>query len=336
MTSNLLISVIIPTCNRALFISDAISSCRRQDYPNVEIIVVDDGSTDNTEAIVRSLQSEDNRLVYIRQDNKGPAAARNNGLRQCNGEFVCFLDSDDYLEPWGISKRVEAFHSTKCREHNVGAVFGDYFRLTSHGKIQPNTFLENADFFEKFKEYTAWENDNLIGFNENIHELQPLYCVINTPTVMIRRQVVKKVGYFNEEFLACQDLDYFLRVSKATSVACLKHPPLANVRYYIEGVTSHKTKALFYGLKILERELKIADSHYKKSLRSAIRNKRKALVYGYYKSNQKIKAIKLLCHHIAKGNITIRNLIFLTFLLLPHKIANKLKSMNPYKGKPFN
>ena len=93
-----LVSVIIPAYNAEKYIRSCVESVINQDYKNMEIIVVNDGSIDKTEAIVKSMAEDDSRVVLINQQNKGPSAARNNGLQSCKGEYVFFLDSDDWIE----------------------------------------------------------------------------------------------------------------------------------------------------------------------------------------------------------------------------------------------
>ena len=98
-----LVSIIIPTYNHAHFISDAVNSCLEQTYPNIEIIVVDDGSTDNTQQVLEPYSSQ---IKYIYQKNAGPAAARNNGARASNGNYLLFLDSDDWLSSEQIALQI--------------------------------------------------------------------------------------------------------------------------------------------------------------------------------------------------------------------------------------
>jgi glycosyltransferase involved in cell wall biosynthesis len=97
-----LISVVIPTYNRAYCISRAIRSALCQTYSRLEVIVVDDGSDDNTEEVVSKIAAADNRLVYTSQNHAGVGAARNHGMRIAKGEYVALLDSDDSWEPWKL------------------------------------------------------------------------------------------------------------------------------------------------------------------------------------------------------------------------------------------
>ncbi len=100
-----LVSVIIPTYNREKFLSYALESVKNQTYKNWELIIVDDGSTDNTEEICRSFaKTVEQPVKYIYQENQGVAGARNTGLKSAKGEFIAFLDSDDRWYPWHLKK----------------------------------------------------------------------------------------------------------------------------------------------------------------------------------------------------------------------------------------
>ena len=113
-----LVSIIIPTYNYGRYLSKAVKSCLDQTYGNLEIIVVDDGSTDDTRVVVEGL---DSRVAYVHQENQGVSAARNNGLRRAKGTFIAFLDADDYLLSDSVAARVEVL----LKHPDVGIVFTD-------------------------------------------------------------------------------------------------------------------------------------------------------------------------------------------------------------------
>ncbi len=94
---DLKVSVIVPLYNAQLFMTNSIQSILSQTYSNLEIILVDDGSTDNTLSICNEYKMKDNRIKVVHQDNSGPGSARNNGIENATGKFICFVDSDDYL-----------------------------------------------------------------------------------------------------------------------------------------------------------------------------------------------------------------------------------------------
>lgn len=133
MLNNIRFSIIIPTYNRAAFLPKAIESVLSQTYTDWELIIVDDGSTDNTKDVVA--QYSDSRIRYIYQDNAERSAARNNGIAQANGDFVCFMDSDNYMK----SDRLEKLSAFIAKESNIACYFTgiEYFNeLSGCGNIK--------------------------------------------------------------------------------------------------------------------------------------------------------------------------------------------------------
>ncbi len=104
------VSVIIPTYNMRIFVGDAIKSVLHQTYQDFEIMIVDDGSVDGTKEVVSQFKS-DRRVRYLYQDNRGPAAARNTGINESNGQFVAFLDADDLWLPEKLDKQIRAMEN---------------------------------------------------------------------------------------------------------------------------------------------------------------------------------------------------------------------------------
>ena len=124
------VSVIIPTYNRAHLVGRAIRSVLNQTYQDFEIIVVDDGSTDNTEEVVKSFN--DPRIRYIRhEENKGAAAARNTGIKAAKGKFIAFQDSDDEWLPKKLEKQMEAFDNASPK---VGVVYTGFWSIEGNVK----------------------------------------------------------------------------------------------------------------------------------------------------------------------------------------------------------
>ncbi|HEY9773111.1 MAG TPA: glycosyltransferase family 2 protein [Planktothrix sp.] len=120
-----LVSVIIPTYNRGTYLIEAIQSARAQTWPNLEIIVVDDGSTDATEASVAEMPD----VLYLRQSRSGPAAARNLGLTRARGHYICSLDSDDIWHPQFLQSCIEALKSL-----DVDIVFSNWASISKEGE----------------------------------------------------------------------------------------------------------------------------------------------------------------------------------------------------------
>ena len=126
-----LVSVIIPTYNRAKYLRQCIESALSQDYPNIEVIVVDNGSINSTSETPQILASFGNKIKCLKEEKKGTSAARNKGLRAARGEFIAFLDDDDFYLPGKISLSVRKLQE----DHSVSLVYTDYVRVNTKGII---------------------------------------------------------------------------------------------------------------------------------------------------------------------------------------------------------
>ena len=133
-------SVIIPTYNRAAFVLNAIQSVMKQVFSDWELIVVDDGSTDNTKDVVTGL--DDQRIRYIYQQNAERSAARNNGIRHARGKFICFLDSDDVYLP----NHLESFHKLILEKNEAEGMYVSNVVRNEFGKIVDVPFENAADY----------------------------------------------------------------------------------------------------------------------------------------------------------------------------------------------
>jgi len=180
------ISVIIPTYNRREFLARAIDSVLDQGWRDFELIVVDDGSTDET---ARSVASYGGRVRYLYQENRGPAAARNTGVRAAEGEFIAFLDSDDRFAPEKLAVQQAAM-----------AARPEY--LISH---TDEIWYRRGELLHQKKKH--FRPHGFI-FGECLK-----LCVVGMSTVMLRREFFEKVGYFDEELPCCEDYDLWLRAS---------------------------------------------------------------------------------------------------------------------------
>jgi len=181
-----LVSVIIPTYNRAYILDKAIESVLNQSFKNIELIVVDDASTDETSKLVKRYPS----VVYVRHSKrKGPAGARNTGLKYAKGRYIAFLDSDDVFLPEKIEKQIEFFK----KNPDLKLVQTEELWFKGNRLIKPKKIHEKAE---------GWF----------FHRAVKL-CVVSISTVMIKKEVFKKVGIFDEAFPVCEDYEFWLRVS---------------------------------------------------------------------------------------------------------------------------
>jgi len=192
MLNSPLVSVIIPTYNRADIVKRAISSALNQTYQNLEIIVIDNASSDNTVEAVGEFS--DRRVKFIQHPiNKGPAASRNTGIRNVSGEYVAFLDSDD---EWASNKILRQLEVFKKDTSTIGLVFTNGYDQSRNGRFITDG-IDSGIFFDPAKD-----------------KYYPLRRLITTMSSwMLPAAVVRRVGYFEESMHTWDDGDYLVRVS---------------------------------------------------------------------------------------------------------------------------
>ncbi len=192
-----MVSVVIPTYNRAKTIERALDSALAQDYGNKEILVVDDGSTDHTPHILARYK---NQIRVLTQANKGVSAARNAAIKISRGEFVALLDSDDWWENTKLSCQVRFF------ENHPRAVICQTQEI----------WIRNGKRVNPRKKH-----EKLSGM---IFEPSLELCLVSPSAVMIRAGVFKEKGLFKESFPVCEDYDLWLRITMDTPVHLIDRP----------------------------------------------------------------------------------------------------------------
>ncbi len=184
------VSVIIPTFNRVEYLKKAVKSVLDQTYQQLELIIVDDGSDDGTAELIAQLKQKSQRkILYIHQGNMGAAAARNRGLEAASHDFIAFLDSDDWFHPQKLAIQVDAMQANP-----------DF--LISHTQeiwYRKGKFLNQKKTHEKC--------------SGNIYSRCLKLCAVGMSTIMLRKVLIQDIGFFDEEFICCEDYDYWLRAS---------------------------------------------------------------------------------------------------------------------------
>lgn len=253
-----IVSVIIPSFNRGPFLKKAIESVLAQSYQEFELIVIDDGSEDNTAQIVSSFKRPGNNIVYVRQENKGPAAARNAGITVSRGAFLAFLDSDDW---WDNEKLA----------------------------IQVNRMQKNPSYLISHTEEIWYRNGTLLNqkkrhekFHGDLFDKCLSLCAVSLSTVMVRRELFERIGLFDEDLPCCEDYDFWLRTSLHFSFFLINKPltlkdggrPDQVSSIYATGIDKFRIQSI---IKILRKESDLSEEQRALALKEL---ENKCRIYG--------------------------------------------------------
>lgn len=205
---NYFFSVVIPLYNKVNFIQDCLDSVLQQTYENFEIIIVNDGSTDGSEEIVK--RNKDSRIRFFSQENKGVSEARNKGIHEAKGEYIALLDADDYWFP----HHLESLHELIILFPNAG-LYGDRYEI----KIQ-NKSIRLAQIPNYIKNKPVLINDY---FAESLAD-----PILWTSACAFKKSIFNNIGPFDKKLRTAQDLDFFVRGALKFSVAFY---PKVGMRY---------------------------------------------------------------------------------------------------------
>jgi len=232
INKNPLFSVIIPSFNRSNFIVEAIESVIMQTYPNWEICIVDDGSTDNTYEKIKHLLAN-KKIKYQYQENQGQSVARNNGIKLAKGKYICFLDSDN---AW-LNDRLEIALSSIIENPESDIIYGDSITIDIEG---------NEIARKKIKKYSGKITKELLKDN-----------FVSMNAALAKKECFDKLGMFNEEDRLAEDYELWLRFS--TKYTFLHVPKfMAKYRVMDDQLSTDKEKRFWANEQII---IKFRKSH---------------------------------------------------------------------------
>lgn len=195
-----LVSVVIPSYNHEKYIKESIESVIKQTYKNIELLVIDDGSKDNSPTIIREL-GDKYQFYYQLRENRGHLPTANELYALCNGRYICCIASDDI---WILDK-LEKQVAFMEQNPQIAACYGNILRINEGGEILP--------FYNQY-----FTNYNTYSFDDIVMGRQYIYSI----TEMIRKDVFEKIGPFDERFM-CEDFNLWLKLTHSGyQVACLK------------------------------------------------------------------------------------------------------------------
>lgn len=285
------VSVILPTYNRACLLGRAMKSILAQTYSNLELLIIDDASTDNTESVVKGFQ--DNRVRYIRHMRRqGGAAARNTGINASSGELIAFQDSDD---EWLLEK-LEKQVGKLQRNSSIGVVFCGFAKW--NGKVTA---------------YVPQKSINIIDGDISSQILKGNF--VGTPTMLIRREVLKRSGLFDRNLPRLQDWELVIRLAGICRF-CFINEPLVMVYETHERISNNQQAlviAMEYILskhndKFLLHHSAMSDNLYKLGIlfseKGDIQHSRSSLTQSIKMNPRNIKASFLLAFTFLGENAT--------------------------------
>lgn len=262
-----MVSVVIPSYNCGNYIGETLESVLKQDYPRLEVIVVDDGSTDNTKDVVAAFSSD--RVRYVYQVNSGgPSGPRNTGIQHARGQFVAFLDADDIMLPGKLRCAVQLLD----RDPTLGLVFANFVKFDEVNGQHPGSFLDTYENFWRLPK-------NQVGDFQYVIKADVAYDglivenYIGTSGVVVPKKVLSQVGPFDLQLRGPEDYDMWLRIAFAYDIG---YVDMIGHRYRLRtgGVTGlGDAKLVPHLIRVMQKQLNkgLPDATYKKVRRNLSR-----------------------------------------------------------------
>jgi glycosyltransferase involved in cell wall biosynthesis len=228
------VDVIIPAFNSLTWIEQTIDSVLSQTHKDIMVYIIDDGSTDGTEILVRSLR--DKRVKYYKKKNGGVSSARNYGIDISNSPFIAFLDSDDLWMPDKLEKQLELLKS----DSSLGMVYGSHYIIDDNNIIQRNNIAHGS----------GWLFGELVKGN----------CITGSASmVLTKSEVLEKAGLFREDLINGEDWELWMRISKISTIDFVPDI-LASIRVHkasAQQSTEKMSDALLYAFNVIKNEFEL-------------------------------------------------------------------------------
>lgn len=287
-TQRVTASVVIPTHNRGRVVVQAIESALAQSHGDLEVIVVDDGSTDDTAQRVGRFR--DARVRYLRRPHAGVSAARNAGIAAATGDLVAFLDSDDLWKP----DKVEAEIAALARYPSAGGVFSDLEKVD--GATFVPSFMRRTRVFSRLLAERAYPEGLLLS-------PRALYlCLlqevpIKTPALTVRRSALERVGGFDEAWTSSEDWEFLLRFARRESLVYLDRP-LAVIRISADSLRRRdQERGELAMLRLLASERRrVADPEARRAATVGVVERAKHLSWYYRDRGRRMAATRTCLH----------------------------------------
>lgn len=307
----LTVSAVIPTYNGTVYLREAVRSALAQTYELLEIIVVDDGSREDIQKVLAPFSP---KITYVRQENAGPAAARNHGISLATGDLVALLDDDDIWHPTKTAEQVTQL----TKNPTCALVYSDPEWIDENGNIIPH---ETATEFYSGHVYAPFLTKNRIA----------------SPSVtMIRKDVFNAIGLFDDssQCISCEDYDLWLRITQKYEVLFCPGT-LASYRIRASSISHNLDKHYNAHMYVFDKLVSsrtenaiINDKIFYAALDVNIYNTMKRFAYNYYyMPDERRKARHLMLKSLQKHPCCIKDILYLVLLIMPTSLFQILRKL---------
>ncbi len=301
------VSVIIPVYNSEKTISEALDSVAAQTYAGYEVIVVNDGSTDQSEGVIKKYMRPPLNITYVEQVNKGPAAARNAGLRLAKGELVAFLDADDLWDKDKLATAVEAMDANP----QAKLVFTDMRHMVNDSLVH-SSYLRERGYRHLGGGHIY---DNLLKGN-----------FIFTPTVVLRRDALNETGLFDERLPIAEDYDLWLRIARRYPVYFIDRP-LVTRRRIGSNITENRQTYVQSCIRLREklRDVHRSEPERCKLIERQLKRDRYNLGYILFNDLKLKESRKVFWGTLSDWKYSLRSLFYIVVSFLPASVIRTLR-----------
>ncbi len=333
------VSVIIPTYNRAKFLPNAVRSIINQKYSNIEIIIVDDGSNDNTQAVVNSLKEKYSNIIYCHNERtKGPSGARNTGIIKSSGDYLSFLDSDDTWLDGNLSNGLKIFN----KYPEIDVLFGNYSIVDFDTRKHLHNFFDQKKTLYSLKSVQLASGIKLL--KDNLFKALIQENFFSFGTSIIRKSSTNGI-FIDESVTFSEDRDFVIKLyKKANATFAFREDPV---------FIAYRHDSNLYMSKEPNKDLQITEAHLylftkylriynltnneKRILRKLIAEKLSNLSYLYGKNKEYQNALSFMMKSFKYG-LTLRQLIniikvIIIILLIPNVYISKMRSLGNRTSK---
>ena len=309
---NPLVSIVIPVYNCAEFIRETLDSAFAQTFQDYEILLVDDGSTDDLEPV---LEDRFERVIYIRQSHRGTGAARNTAIEAARGQYVALLDSDDVWFPDYLEQQIKALSEKKC-----DMIYAD-------AELFGRAVRENESFMMRSPSTGAVTTESLLSFE----------CSVITSGTLVRRAKVIEAGLFNEEpdLIGIEDFDLWFRLAKRGAVIDYQKRILLKYRLRSESLSGNgveRVRRTILLLNLLRRNHRLTSTE-KEKLEHSLRLMSAALEFETGKFNLVQEKFSLARENFRAANKHFRKFKYaalnLLLIIYPRLALRLFKKMYP-------